>query len=565
MTTDSTDSTVPPRFVVRPRDPRKEDKLLKAGLHPLLARLYAQRGCSIPPASAIGGLLPPTDMLGLDIAATRLADAIDAGEKLLVVADYDCDGATACALAVRGLRQMGANVDYLVPNRFETGYGLSPQVVDLALPRKPDLILTVDNGIASHAGVDHANAHGIEVIVTDHHAVGATLPAARAIVNPNQPGCGFGSRQLAGVGVMFYVLIALRAELRRRGRFDAASQPKLHTLLDLVAVGTVADLVRLDDNNRLLVRLGLDRLRSGQAQAGIAALTRVAGRELRRLSTADIGFGIGPRINAAGRLADMSIGIECLLTDDPARAFDLANQLDRINAERRLVQDAMLDRSADLPVDADASAIVLMDASFHAGVTGLVATKLKDRHHRPTLVFAPTGEGQLTGSGRSIPGLHLRDAIDLVTKRAPGLVDRFGGHAMAAGLTIAAGGLDEFRSQFCAVVTELLGETPRERVITVDGALETAWMRAEIAQMLGAEIWGQAFEAPLFADEFEVIQQRVVGERHVKAALKVAGQRFDAIGFNRMKLPPRGVFAFRVDANEYNGHINTQLVIEHVI
>ncbi|WP_085314960.1 single-stranded-DNA-specific exonuclease RecJ [Derxia lacustris] len=559
------DSAVPPRFVVRPRDPRKEDALIRAGLHPLLARLYAQRGCSAPPAASIGKLLPPTDMLGLADAAERLADAIEDGERLLVVADYDCDGATACALAVRGLRELGATVDYLVPNRFETGYGLSPQVVDLALPRKPDLIVTVDNGIASHEGVDYANAHGIEVIVTDHHAVGATLPDARAIVNPNQPGCGFASRQLAGVGVMFYVLIALRAELRARGRFDAQTQPRLDKLLDLVAVGTVADLVKLDDNNRLLVKLGLDRLRAGQAQPGIAALAQVAGRELRRLSTADIGFGIGPRINAAGRLADMSIGIECLLTDDPARAFDLAGQLDRINAERRLVQDAMLDRSADLPVDADAQAIVLMDPSFHAGVTGLVATKLKDRHHRPAIVFAPNGDGVLTGSGRSIPGLHLRDAIDLVTKRAPGLVDRFGGHAMAAGLTIATGALDAFREAFVQVVAEQLGNTPRERIVTVDGPLETAWMRAEIAQMLGAEIWGQAFEAPLFADEFEVIQQRIVGERHVKASLRVAGQRFDAIGFNRQKLPPRGTFAFRVDANEFNGHINTQLVIEHVV
>ncbi|WP_034412311.1 single-stranded-DNA-specific exonuclease RecJ [Derxia gummosa] len=560
-----TDTSAPPRFVVRPRDPRKEDALVRAGMHPLLARLYAQRGCSTPPVTGIGKLLPPTDMLGLPDAAERLADAIEDGEKLLVVADYDCDGATACAVAVRGLRQLGAEVDYLVPNRFETGYGLSPQVVDLALPRRPDLIVTVDNGIASHEGVDYANAHGIEVIVTDHHAVGATLPDARAIVNPNQPGCGFASRALAGVGVMFYVLIALRAELRRRGRFTAETQPRLDRLLDLVAVGTVADLVRLDENNRLLVKLGLERLRSGQANPGISALARVAGRELRKLSTADIGFGIGPRINAAGRLADMSIGIECLLTDDPARAFDLAGELDRMNAERRLVQDAMLDRSADLPVAPDAPAIVLTDPSFHAGVTGLVATKLKDRHHRPAIVFAPSADGAtLTGSGRSIAGLHLRDAIDLVTKRAPGLVERFGGHAMAAGLTIGAGALDTFREQFVQVVIEQLGSAPQERIVTVDGPLETAWMKAEIAQMLGAEIWGQAFDAPLFADEFEVIQQRIVGERHVKASLRLNGQRFDAIGFNRQKLPARGVFAYRVDANEFNGHINTQLVIEHV-
>ncbi len=561
---------VPTRIRARVRRPDAERSLADAGVHPLLARLLAARGTDRPPAEDAGALLAPDGLLDIDVAANRIADAIDRRQRIVIVADYDCDGATACATGVRGLRALGATVDYLVPNRFTTGYGLTPAVVDLAVPLAPDLLVTVDNGIASIDGVAHARAAGIDVVVTDHHLPGAQLPMAQAIVNPNQPGCRFASKDLAGVGVMFYVLLATRAELRRRGRYAQTPQPRLDTLLDLVALGTVADLVRLDANNRLLVRLGLARIRAGQTSAGLIALARVAGREPRTLTTNDLGYALAPRVNAAGRLADMRLGIECLLADDPTRAFFLAEQLDRINAERRSVQDDMNERAAQIVLDAyDAAnhkSIVAFDPGFHAGVTGLVASRLREAHHRPTIVFAPTSEGLLSGSGRSIPGFHLRDAIDLVTKRAPALVLRFGGHAMAAGLTIRADDLAEFERLFEEVACAGLTDDALERVLDVDGPLEVGYIQPQIAQLLDAEIWGQAFAPPVFFDTWEVVGQRVLRDKHVRATLLKDGRRIEAMAFNYTKpLPARCPLAFRLALNDYNGEVSARLIIERVI
>lgn len=560
--------TAPVRIRQRPRRLDAEQRLVRDGTHPLLARLFAARGLDTPPRMEAAALLPPAGLLDIDRAAARIADAIEAAERIVIVADYDCDGATACAVGVRGLRALDARIDYLVPNRFKTGYGLTPAIVDLARELDPTLLITVDNGIASMEGVAHARAAGIDVIVTDHHLPGARLPAAVAIVNPNQPGCHFASKHLAGVGVMFYVLLATRAELRRRRRFDAANQPRFDALLDLVALGTVADLVPLDANNRLLVALGLDRIRGGRVQPGMIALARVAGREPRTLSTGDLGFALAPRINAAGRLADMRIGIECLITDDPARCFFLAEQLDRINAERRQVQEDMNERAAALVLDsynpADHRTIVAFDPSFHAGVTGLVASRLRETHHRPSIVFAPTADGLLSGSGRSIPGFHLRDAIDLVTKCAPDLVLRFGGHAMAAGLTIRGEGLAEFERIFETVAAQWLPADALQRVLDVDGPLELGYIQPQIAQLLDAQIWGQAFAAPVFFDEWRVVSQRVLKDRHIKATLEKDGRHVEAMAFNRSEpLPAEGGFAFRLASNDYNGTVSARLVIEY--
>ena len=441
------------RLITRDYDPAVARRLAAAGMPAPLARALAARGITSDEQLRLSleGLIAPGALSHIDAAASLLADAIDAEARLLIVADYDCDGATACAVGLRGLRMLAAgsqaSVDYLVPNRFEYGYGLTPEIVDLAAQRQPDLLITVDNGIASVEGVARANELGIEVLVTDHHLPGAVLPDAACIVNPNQPGCGFPSKHLAGVGVMFYVLLALRAELRTRGRFDLASQPRLDTLLDLVALGTVADVVRLDHNNRVLVAQGLQRIRSGRLHPGIAALFQVAGRDARTARAADLGFAIGPRINAAGRLTDMTVGIECLTTDSFERALALAQQLDDLNRERREIEsDMQLDALAaiDDAVVQQRSTICLFDESWHQGVVGLVASRIKEKFHRPTIAFARAGESELRGSGRSIEGVHLRDTLDLVTKVAPTLVKRFGGHAMAAGLTLTAGEYENF-------------------------------------------------------------------------------------------------------------------------
>jgi single-stranded-DNA-specific exonuclease len=558
------------RIATRPCSFRTSEMLRQGGVHPVLARLYAARGLTDARelSSELAALMAPSGLLHIDAAAVFLADAIGAGKKMVIVADYDCDGATACATALRGLRAMGATVDYIVPNRFEYGYGLTPEIVELTARQKaPDIIITVDNGIASIDGVAEANRRGIEVVVTDHHLPADTLPAARVIVNPNQPECGFPSKHLAGVGVVFYVLLALRAELRRRGVFDAQSQPKLDSLLDLVALGTVADVVRLDPNNRILVAQGIKRMRAGRMHPGVAALFRVAGREARSASPFDLGFALGPRLNAAGRLDDMALGIECLVTDDEGRAWAIAQQLNDINLKRREIEAEMQD-AALLHLDdyqpAASSTISVFDAGWHQGVIGIVASRLKEKFFRPTITFAPGAEGWIKGSGRSIPGFHLRDALDLVSKRAPSLIDKFGGHAMAAGLTIRADAFDAFSEAFEAVGKAWLSAAQLERVIETDGPLEDAYYTTQFIELMDGQVWGQGFAPPVFCDEFRVISQRILKERHLKLLLERNGQRYDAIWFGHTgALGERARVAFRLDANEYNGVTKVQLMVEH--
>ncbi len=558
------------RLATRPCPFRVSELLRQEGIHPVLARLYASRGLTHASelSNELVALMPPAGLLHIEVAAVFLADAIAAGKRMVIVADYDCDGATACATAVRGLRAMGAEVDFIVPNRFEYGYGLTPEIVALtAREKSPDIIITVDNGIASIEGVAEANRRGIEVLVTDHHLPGATLPAASVIVNPNQPACGFPSKHLAGVGVVFYVLLALRAELRRRGQYAVLPQPKLDSLLDLVALGTVADVVKLDSNNRILVAQGLKRIRANHMHAGVAALFRVAGREARSATPLDLGFALGPRLNAAGRLQDMSLGIECLITDDEGRAWALAQQLNDINLKRREIEAEMQDTAllhVDEFVPANSSTISVFDATWHQGVIGIVASRLKEKFFRPTFTFAPGADGWIKGSGRSIPGFHLRDALDLVSKRAPSLIDKFGGHAMAAGLTIRADAFAAFAEAFEAVGRAWLSQKQLERVIETDGPLEDAYYTTQFIELLGKQVWGQGFAMPVFCDEFRVVSQRILKDRHLKLLLEKNGTRFDAIWFGHTEaMGERARVAFRLDANEYNGVTKVQLMVEH--
>lgn len=560
--------------LIRPRSASRQraQALADGGVHPLLARLWAARGLARPAPVEWAQLIPPSQLTHVNDAACLLADAIGAGQRLLIVADYDCDGATACAVAVRGLRAMGAQVDFLVPNRFETGYGLSPAVVELARRHpagRPDLLITVDNGIASIDGVAAARAAGMQVIVTDHHLPGDTLPEALAIVNPNQAGCGFPSKHLAGVGVMFYVLLALRAALRERGALPAQGGPRLDALSDLVALGTVADVVRLDDNNRLLVGQGLRRIRQGRMQAGIAALFEVAGRDPKQAGTGDLGFALGPRINAAGRMADMSLGIHCLLEDDPARARELARALDDINRERRARETEMRDQALahlDAQPSAQAASVCVWQDGWHPGVIGLVASRLKETYWRPALAFAPDGADTLRGSGRSIPDVHLRDALDLVSKRLPGAILQFGGHAMAAGLTLKTRAFDEFALGFDAAVRTLSGRETFEPCLETDGSLEPAYLSADTAALLADQIWGAGFPAPLFQDRFRVVHQRLLKDRHLKLFLEREGQRIDAIWFNHAEpLPERIEAVYRLESNTWGGQTSVQLLIEHAL
>ncbi|GGC93208.1 single-stranded-DNA-specific exonuclease RecJ [Undibacterium terreum] len=559
------------RITTRPYSLRDSEMLRQNGIHPVLARLYAARGTkeTAELATELNSLIPPTGLLHIDKAAVFLADAIAQHKRMVIVADYDCDGATACAVGLRGLRMLGAEVDYIVPNRFEYGYGLTPEIVALTVKEKsPDIIVTVDNGIASIDGVAAANALGIEVVVTDHHLPADTLPQARVIVNPNQPDCAFPSKNLAGVGVMFYVLLALRAEMRKRGIFDLQNQPKLDTLLDLVALGTVADVVKLDANNRILVAQGIKRMRAGRMHAGIAALFRAASREARNASPFDLGFALGPRLNAAGRLADMALGIECLTTDDEGRAWGIAQQLDTINRDRREIEAEMQDTALALLDDfkpQDSCTITVFDEGWHQGVIGIVASRLKDKFYRPTITFAPGGDGLIKGSGRSIPGFHLRDALDLVSKHAPSLIQKFGGHAMAAGLTIRADDLPAFQAAFEAVGKSWLQQHQLERVVETDGALEDAYYTTDFISLLDSQVWGQGFAPPIFCDEFKLVSQRILKERHLKLLLEKNGQRYDAIWFGHTDTLAGTVrVAFRLDANEYNGVTRVQLMVEHV-
>lgn len=546
---------------------------------PLLARLFAARGIDAPEQldHGLAQLLPFEAMRGIDAAAARLAAAIARRQRILIVGDYDADGATATALGVLGLRAMGACVDFLIPDRLTLGYGLSPGVVEIAAGQPPapppDLLVTVDNGIAAFDGIAAAQARGIEVLVTDHHLAGDRVPDC-IVVNPNQPGCGFASKCIAGVGVMFYVLMALRARLRAEGALPEGGGPNLAQWLDIVAVGTVADVVRLDHNNRILVAQGLARIRAGRARPGLLALLRAAGRDHRRCSSTDIGFALGPRINAAGRIADMRIGIDCLLADDPAEAERLAQRLDALNRERRDLQADMLEQAeaALAGVDvADGASICLYDADWHTGIIGLLAGRLKEAHHRPTIVFAPDAKGVLKGSGRSIPGLHLRDAIDRVDRRCPGLIKQFGGHAAAAGLSLDGADWARFAAAFEAVCTDVLDAAALARRVDSDGPLLPAEFTVDSVRALDDVPWGQGFPPPAFDGVFEVLQQRVVGSGHLKLTLRadVAGHaplpgQIDAILFGRAEPVPAQIHAvYAPSINEWQGRVSLQLVLQH--
>ncbi len=551
-------------------------QLEQQGLHPLLARLYAARGVKDKSELdyELKSLIPPNALTHATDAAVLLADAIEAEARLLIIGDYDCDGATATAVGMRALQMLGATVDFLLPDRFKLGYGLSPEIVDVAARQSPDLIITVDNGIASLEGVARANELGIATLITDHHLpAGSTpesLPAADCIVNPNQPGCDVPSKCIAGVGVMFYVMLALRAELRERSFFADRPEPNFASLLDLVALGTVADVVKLDRNNRILVSQGLKRMRAGQLQPGLAALFKAAGRDPKKATAMDLGFIIGPRLNAAGRLADMRLGVECLLTDDPARALNISQQLDALNRERREIESGMQEQAMLLLESLDtsdaAAGIALFDPSWHEGVVGILASRIKDKLHRPVFAFAPGEGGVVKGSGRSIPGLHLRDALDLVAKRAPGLLIRFGGHAMAAGATVNMENFEKFKTLFAQIAGELLNPADLTRTLETDGGLEGGYFSLEAARLLESEIWGQGFPAPLFMDEFEVEQQRVLKEKHLKLRLRKGNTRIDAIQFNFGTSPGNRTtrVAYRLAINEYMGIETPQLLVEYL-
>ncbi len=565
---------------IRRRQADISSALQNAALPEVLKRVYASRGITDPGQLALGldQLLSPASLKGVTDAAELLADAIEGEARVLIVGDFDADGATSCAMAVSVLQQMGLReVAYLVPNRFEFGYGLTPEIVEMAAAQMPDLIVTVDNGISSVEGVSAAQALGISVLITDHHLPGDSLPTADVIVNPNQPDCQFSSKSLAGVGVMFYVLSAVRAALRERGWFSAEGikEPNLGDALDLVALGTVADVVPLDRNNRILVAAGLARIRSGRARPGIEALFEVAGRDHRQASAGDLGFIVGPRLNAAGRLDDMSIGIECLLAESSASARGFAEKLHQLNRERRdieqsMQQDALAQlESIDLEGDDSLFAMTLYDSAWHQGVIGILASRIRERVHRPTLVFADAEEGMLKGSGRSTAGLHLRDVLDQVATRHPGLLTKFGGHAMAAGLSLKKDDLDHFKQALNDAVADALGHTPPERSEESDGTLAPGDFGLLLAEQLASGgPWGQHFPEPLFDGHFSVRSHRIVGEKHLKLTLDADGTEIEGIAFNIdvsewLAAPLEALHAlYRLDVNEYRGERRAQLVIQ---
>ena len=564
----------------RQYDEKVVSALVSEGVNPLLAKLYAARGVlsKAELETSLSHIIPPEQLTNASQMAKLLADAIAQNKKLLVIGDYDADGATATAVAIKGLRSMGAIVDFLVPNRFEYGYGLTPEIVALAALSKPDILITVDNGIASVDGVEAANLLGLQVLITDHHLPGDTAPAAACIVNPNQHGCTFKSKNLAGVGVMFYVLLALRAELRNRGIFQIKSgenkpEPNLTELLDLVALGTVADLVKLDANNRILVEQGLRRIRAGAGSAGINALLKIAGKMPEKATAQDFGFAVGPRLNAAGRLDDMRLGVACLLVETEADAAQKAQTLHELNMERRNIeadmQDSALISLENIDVN-DHYSLSIYNADYHQGVIGILASRLKEKYHRATIVFADAGDDQysnkvLKGSGRSIPNFHLRDALDLVTKRHPNLIIKFGGHAMAAGLSILEKDFATFQTAFEAVARELLTEADLQAVLETDGELAVTDMSLQTALLLAAGVWGQSFAQPVFSDNFKVINQRILGEKHSKLILEKDSKRFDAIYFNFADNLPENIAAvYALDVNEYKGLASLQLQIKYV-
>ncbi|NBO12425.1 MAG: single-stranded-DNA-specific exonuclease RecJ [Betaproteobacteria bacterium] len=552
-----------------------EQALLEQGVNPLLSRVYAARElrsvAELQPS--LHDLLRPDSMADMQAAVDLLFESIQVGAKLLVIADYDCDGATACAVAVRGLRMMQAKVDYLVPNRLVHGYGLSPEIVALAMqhPRigKPDLLITVDHGIASHEGISAAAELGVPVLVTDHHLPGDLLPDAKAIVNPNRTDCRFESKHLAGVGVMFYVLLALRRRFRDVQSDHPAASAALQQLLDLVALGTVADLVKLDGNNRALVHAGLQRIRQGKAQAGVNALISIAGRNAQSLEVADLGFALAPRINAAGRLKDISVGIECLLAEHADTAHALARELDLINRERQNLQADMQQQALEglEDVAGDAPSLVVFNEAWHEGIVGLLASRIKDQFHRPVLALAPAADkGLLRGSGRSIAGLHLRDALDWISKRSPQTLLRFGGHAMAAGFTIRRESLQTLEQLFAQAVSAMADPEQLEAIIWTDGSLEASWLRADWIQSIHEAVWGQGFPAPLFQDQFDVLSQQSLAEKHLKLRLQNDhGVKLEAIAFGRREPLERRIrAAYRLEINRWQGRQTLQCVLEHI-
>jgi single-stranded-DNA-specific exonuclease len=553
-------------------------------LHPVLRRVYAAR--SVLSADQLDRSLeclqPVDQLLAIDRAAEVITEALAGGKRMLVLGDFDTDGATSCALAVRALRSMGAQfVHYLVPNRFEYGYGLTPEIVEVAVGWSPELLITVDNGISSIEGVRAARDRGMRVVVTDHHLAGETLPVADAIVNPNQPRDTFPSKNLAGVGVIFYVMLAVRAKLREEGWFDRSGtpEPNMAQLLDLVALGTVADLVPLDQNNRVLVDQGIRRIRAGRCCAGITALLDVAGRAPERLVASDLGFAVAPRLNAAGRLEDMSLGIECLLAEDRVRANEIARQLDALNRERREIETQMREQAMSdldrLHLDAGASlpiGLCLFDRGWHQGVIGILASRIKEQYHRPVIAFAPAGQGEIKGSARSVPGFHIRDALDAVAATHPGLITKFGGHAMAAGLSLSEEKLEAFREAFEEEVRRHLSESDLQGVVHSDGELASDELNLEFAEVLReAGPWGQAFPEPVFDGVFEIVSRRIVGDRHLKMVVRpVSGQQcVDAIAFNALDQAwPQDAqtvrLAYRLDVNEFRGARTAQLIVEHM-
>jgi single-stranded-DNA-specific exonuclease len=572
------------QLIERQANPEITKVLTENGIHPLLAKLWSARGVSNSAQANLDlkSLIPPSMLKGCLEAGSYLADAFEAKKNILIIADYDCDGATACAVGILGLEELGVSYDvrinFLVPNRFTMGYGLTPEVVELAANQnpRPDILITVDNGIASNRGIDLANELGMEVLVTDHHLPADTLPNAKIIVNPNQPECSFASKSLAGVGVMFYVLLALRSELRTRGVFDISSQPKIEKLLDFVALGTVADVANLDRNNRILITAGLRRIRAGQMHPGMQALFEVSGRDHSRSNTFDLGFGLGPRLNAAGRIADMSLGIRCLISKDYPTAKKLAEELDHMNRERREIEgemkDTALDNLAELSTE-DLYTLSLFDESWHQGVIGILASRLKEKYHRPVIIFAPaeetTAEGKmiLKGSGRSITGFHLRDALDVISKKHPHIITKFGGHAMAAGLSIAHEHLNEFTKAFESVAREWMTEDTLHRQLVHDGALPIEMINPEVADNLANEIWGQGFPEPIFLGDFRIMKQTVLKEKHLKLELLPkniqSGPPLLGIWFNHNELLPSEVkLAYRLLVDRFLAYPRAQLHIE---
>jgi len=577
-----------PKKIIRRRTVNTDSQVLSSELHPVLEKIYQSRNIkdSSELENSFTQLLSPDGLLGIDKAVEIIYQIIKNNKKILIVADYDADGATSCAVVMRALTKFGAaNVSYIVPDRFKYGYGLTPEIVALAVTHSPDLIITVDNGIASHEGVKAAKDAGIQVLITDHHLPGATAPIADAIVNPNQDGCLFASKSLAGVGVIFYVMIALRKYLRDKAWFKKNNIPEfnLSELTDIVALGTVADLVRLDHNNRILVAQGLARINQGKAHAGINALLKISNRQVGQIKTSDLGFFAGPRINAAGRLENMALGVECLLSDDEARVTAIAQQLDLINKERRVIQKQMQAQAMQavqvLHIEKNSLpyGVCLFDESWHQGVIGLVASKVKELYHRPVIAFAPADDGQVKGSARSIPGLHIRDTLDAVATENPAILQKFGGHAMAAGLSIKLSDMDAFFKLFETEVKSRLSLDDLEEVIHTDGELSDEYFTHDFVELINsASPWGQGFEAPVFDNTFEVVDHRIVGEQHLKMKLRLAsgsfngdGQEIDAIAFNQMyyvnnNLPARIHATYKLDINEYRGRRSLQLIVDYI-